>query len=269
MVIDFHTHSFPDALAQRAMAVLKDNIPEGSEMVSYTDGTADDAKRVLSAAGIDRAVVCNIATNARHEANVNGYAISLIEKGDFFTPLGSLHPDSENIESELDRLSEAGIKGVKLHPDYVRIPLSDERFDRIFSILEERNIFSVIHAGYDHVSPDKQHATPEMIRAVIDKHKKLKLVAAHMGGFNRACEVIDYLVGSNVYIDTSLSALRRGELEKLHKILNSHNPERILFGTDTPWSNPVDELNFIRNAPVSEEIKELILYKNASMLLGL
>ena len=89
-----------------------------------------------------------------------------MDKGDFFSPLGSVHPDSENIESELDRLCAAGIKGVKLHPDYVRIPLSDSRFDKVFSILEERGFFAVIHAGYDPVSPDKQHATSARILGI-------------------------------------------------------------------------------------------------------
>lgn len=266
MVIDFHTHSFPDALAERAMSALK---ATNKEIAPYTDGTALDAKRVLVTAGISRAVVCNIATNARQEANVNSYAISLLQNGDFFTPLGSVHPDSENIESELDRLSAAGIKGVKLHPDYVRIQLSDSRFDKVFSILEERGFFAVIHAGYDPVSPEKQHATPEMIRAVVDKHQKLKLIAAHMGGFKRATEVTRHLVGSNVYIDTSLSSLRKDEYEELYRILNEHNPERILFGTDTPWSDPKEELAFINNAPISEKAKELILYKNALGLLAI
>jgi len=269
MIIDFHTHSFPDSLAERAMTALKANNSTNSEILPHTDGTADDARRVLAAAGINRAVVCNIATNARQESKVNGYAISLLEKGDFFSPLGSVHPDSENIESELDRLCAAGIKGVKLHPDYVRIPLSDSRFDKVFSILEERGFFAVIHAGYDPVSPDKQHATPDMIRAAVDNHPKLKLVAAHMGGFKRAKEVSEHLVGSNVYIDTSLSSLRENEREELYHILNSHSPERILFGTDTPWSDPEDEIRFINNAPISEEVRKLIFYKNACKLLGI
>ena len=115
MIIDFHTHNFPDALAPKAMESLKANCAANPDIVPHTDGTASDAKRLLSAAGVDRAVVCNIATNPRQESKVNSYAISLLES-DFFIPLGSLHPDSEYKREELTRLKDAGIKGIKLIP---------------------------------------------------------------------------------------------------------------------------------------------------------
>lgn len=268
MIIDFHTHSFPDALAPRAMASL---IPTFTSIASFspqTDGTAAAAKALLSSAGISRAVVCNIATNARQEPKVNDYAISLLSDG-FFCPLGSVHPDSENIESELDRLKLAGIKGIKLHPDYVRITLDDKRYDKIFTELVKRDMFVVVHAGRDPISPDKIHATPEMFRDVIKKYPTLKIIAAHMGGFAKAEDVYHNLVGTGVYIDTSLSSLRESEKETLYKILSEHDENKILFGTDTPWSIPTREIEFVKNAPISEEKKEKIFYKNALSLLGI
>lgn len=267
MIIDFHTHCFPDALAPRAMASLKSNC-EGSHIVAHTDGTAQGAKTILTEAGVDMAVVCNIATNARQEKNVNSFAISLLENP-FFAPLGSVHPDSESIEEELDRLLLGGIKGVKLHPDYVGVELSDKRYDRIFSLLRERGMFTVVHAGFDPVSPNKIHATPEMFRRVIDTHKGLKLVAAHMGGFNMSEGVLSHLVGTDIYLDTSLSSLRHREKENLHKILQQHDPDRLLFGTDTPWTEPKEEVAFIRSAPITDTLREKIFSENAKALLGI
>ena len=267
MIIDFHTHCFPDALAPRAMAALKNNC-EGSHISAHTDGTAGGAKSLLTEAGIDGAVVCNIATNARQQEKVNSFAISLLDDP-FFHPLGSVHPDSEMIEAELDRLLAAGIRGVKLHPDYVGIELSDKRYDRIFSLLCERGMFTVIHTGFDPVSPDKIHATPKMLHAVLDAHKDLKLVAAHMGGFNMSEGVLSHLAGSGIYLDTSLSSLRPTEKENLYKILECHDPDRILFGTDTPWSNPKEEIAFIKCAPISDGVKEKIFSENAKALLGI
>ena len=266
MIIDFHTHNFPDSLAPKAMAALKQNCADNPDIVAHTDGTAADAKRILKAVGVCRAVVCNIATNPRQEEKVNSYAISLLES-DFFIPLGSLNPDSENKRSELTRLSESGIKGIKLHPDYVGIELCDERYDEIFSLLCEFDMFCVVHAGYDPISPSKVHATPEMFRAVVDKYPGLKLVAAHMGGFAKAEGVLKYLVGTNIYLDTSLSSLRESEKELLYKILSEHREDRLLFGTDTPWTEPAEEVEFVKNAPISKERKENIFYKNACELL--
>ena len=105
MIIDFHTHNFPDALAPKAMASLKINCAANPDIVAHTDGTASDAERLLRSSGVDRAVVCNIATNSRQENKVNSYSILLLES-DFFLPLGSLHPDSENKREELARLKD-------------------------------------------------------------------------------------------------------------------------------------------------------------------
>jgi len=267
MRICFHTHCFPDALAPRAMAILTENC-KSEAITPHTDGTARGAMERLRRAGIDRAVICNIATNTHQETKVNDFAISLIERDGFFFPLGSVHPDSEQIEHELDRLLSAGIKGIKLHPDYVRIPLPDPRFDRIFSHLEERGMLAVIHAGLDPVSPMQIHATPQMIRRTIDRHPSLTLVAAHMGGFRLAAEVEKYLVGTPVYLDTSLSAGRPAEHEALIRILNKHDENRLLFATDTPWSDPAAEVAFIENAGLSEIRKAKIFSENALCLLS-
>lgn len=266
MRIDFHSHCFPDALAPRAMAKLKQNCAHDAAISPHTDGTAADTERLLRAAGIDRAVVCNIATNQKQEQNVNSFAIALT-KSDFFIPLGSLHPDSTAWESELDRLAAAGIKGIKLHPDYVGIPFTDPRFDRMLSLLEERGFFVVIHAGVDPLSPDFVHAPPEMIAAVHRRHPHLTLVAAHMGGYRRAAEVLKHLCGTGVYLDTSLSVRRESEATLLWRLLHDHDPHRLLFATDTPWSNPKKEVAFVANAGLPVAIQEQIFYKNAQRLL--
>ncbi len=266
MIIDFHTHSFPDSLAPRAMDALKKNCEANPKIKPHTDGTASDAQRALTSAGVTMAVVCNIATNPRQESKVNDYAISLLNNP-FFHPLGSVHPDSENIESELDRLTKAEIKGIKLHPDYVGIELSDLRFDKIFDSLDKRGMFVVVHAGYDPISPEKQHATPDMFRRVIDKYPDLKLIAAHTGGYGRAADVYKYLVGTNIYLDTSLSSLRDDEREILYRILSDHDENRLLFGTDTPWTEASEEVAFIKNAPICDSKREKIFYKNALALL--
>ncbi|MBQ9760722.1 MAG: amidohydrolase [Clostridia bacterium] len=267
MIIDFHTHCFPDTLAPRAMESLKKTFATGGFTKVYTDGTAASAKEALSKNGIDRAVVCNIATNAHQEHKVNDFAIAL--KADpFFYPLGSVHPDSERVEEELSRLAEAGIKGIKLHPDYVRVPITDPRMDRILSALEARGMFCVMHAGYDPISPDRIHATPEMLRETIDRHPNLTLIAAHMGGFAQARGVLEHLVGTNIYFDTSLCSLRPDEREELIEILNRHGEDRLLFGTDTPWSDSKAEIEFLEGVGLSRERLERIYCKNAQRLIG-
>ena len=268
MKICFHTHCFPDALAPRAIAALTANAaPVG--MKPHTDGTAKGAVRCLRAAGIGAALVCNVATNARQERKVNDFAIATaVAHGPLFAA-GSIHPDSEDAEGELDRLSAAGIRGIKIHPDYVGVDITDPRYDRIFSLAEERGFFVVSHTGFDPVSPDRFHATAQDLLAVIRRHPRLTLVAAHMGGPRQSADVLRLLVGTPIFFDTSLCAIRPEERGDLLAILREHPDDRILFGTDTPWSFPREEVRFVEEAGLSPHAVENIFYGNAAKMLQL
>lgn len=162
MIIDFHEHCFPDSLAPRALSALKLQAKNNS-LFPCTDGTRIGTEKHIAASGIDRAVICNIATNAKQQHNVNSFAIELAGASRCLFPLGSLHPDGEDKESELSRLADARIHGIKIHPDYVGVDIDDPKYDRIFSLCEERGFFVVTHAGLDPVSPEHIHATPDGI----------------------------------------------------------------------------------------------------------
>lgn len=267
MRICFHTHCFPDKLAPRAMEALSDTAKKFGG-VPHTDGTVAGAKRLLSAAGIDGALVCNIATNARQEYNVNSFAIETHKAGGFFFAAGSLHPDSEQKEAELDRLLQAGIRGIKIHPDYVGIEITDPRYAEIFALAEERDMFVVTHCGFDPVCPDHVHADPRGLYTVLKAHPRLKLIAAHMGGPRQLGEFTELLAGSAIMFDTSLSSTRPDERDALYALLRSHDPSRILFGTDTPWSDPAAEIAFLEGSGLDGNALDMIFYRNAVKLLG-
>lgn len=268
MIIDFHTHCFPDKLAPRALEVLCQTAWY-SEHFPCTNGTVAGTEACIAAAGIDRAVVCNIATNAHQQFNVNSFAISIAERHGTLIPLGSLHPNGENKRAELERLRAAGIRGIKIHPDYVHFDIDCPDFDEVFSLCAEMGIFVITHAGLDPVSPDHIHATPRKIANVLHRHPGLKMVAAHMGGLCCADDVLELLVGQDIYFDTSLSSIRSDEHDILLRILHEHRPDRLLFGTDTPWSFSREELKFVYGAGLSPDLTEQILWRNATQLLGL
>ncbi len=272
-IIDFHTHAFPDALAPRAVAQLTINAAS-SGYSPRTDGTVSSLLRSMDMAGIARSVVCNIATNSKQTGKVNDFAISTAAQYSRLIPLGSLHPDlaEEEMERELDRLQGAGIVGLKLHPDYVGIDLDSPLFDPILARCAARNMLVVTHAGFDPVSPAHMHCTPDKVLRIMENHPTLRLVVAHIGGFDCEGEVLDKLCGTKVYLDTSLAALRRAasavQGALCAEILRAHDPSRILFATDTPWSDPSAEIAFVRSAGLSVEHTDAILGGNAERLLA-
>ena len=270
-LIDFHTHVFPDALAPRAIAQLTINAA-ASGYIPQTDGTVAGLLASMDRAGIHRSVICNIATNPRQMKNVNDFAIQL-KGNNRLIPLGSVNPHAtpEEITTELDKLKNAGIPGIKIHPDYMGIELDAEAFSLVFKACAERNMFVITHAGYDPVQPDHIHCSPDMVLRVMDRHPDLKLVVAHAGGFSREREVLDKLCGSPVWLDTSLCALRNAASADVGalcaEILRRHDPSRVLFATDTPWSDPVSEIQFVRNMNLPREAQEGIFAGNAEALL--
>ena len=271
-IIDFHTHAFPDALAPRAIAQLTINAA-ASGYVPLTDGTVNGLIASMDTAGITRSVVCNIATNARQMTKVNDFAISCAQNNRLI-PLGSLHPDvtAEDMDAELNRLAAAGLAGIKIHPDYVHVEIDSPAFEPILARCEARGMLVVTHAGFDPVEPNHMHCTPDMVLRVMERHPALKLVVAHTGGFDCEAEVLEKLCGTDVYLDTSLAAVRRAKSavwgQACGDILRAHDPARILFATDTPWSDPAAEIAFVRSVGLSEEDTEAVLHGNAERLLA-
>ncbi len=264
MLIDFHTHAFPDKLVPKAIPKLE----AIGNIKSYGDGSVKNLLSHMSGAGVDRSVILNIATNAHQQSSVNSFAIQTGDTYPNLYTLGSLHPDSENIAEEAKRLSDAGIRGIKLHPDYINTFIDDPKLDPIYKVCVEYNLFVVSHSGWDFISPDCIHCTPERILNVLAKFPTLRFVAAHMGANRQWDEVERLLVGKNVWIDTSLAVPFGMDDEQFRRILTNHLPDHILFGSDYPWFTPEDTYRRIIGLGLPNELLEGIFYKNALALLG-
>lgn len=262
MIIDFHTHAFPDKLAPKAMSLLASRV----DRAPTTDGTVSGLLALLDKNGIDRAVVANIATNPKQEYNVNNFAIETLAEKRLY-PLGSVHPDSPNIRAELLRLSEAGINGIKLHADYMEHDLDDDAFAVIFSTLCELDMFVLLHCGWDPVSPDHTHAAPDKIARVAERFPSLKIVCAHMGGTYNWDGVENLLAGKNLWLDTSLAASYGLSKEQAKRIIDKHGVDRILFASDTPWEESDKSIAYIESLGLTADEKDKIFSKNALKLL--
>lgn len=264
MIIDFHSHCFPDSLAERAIT----RISTAEGIKPFTDGTLSGLIEAERAAGVSLSVVCNIATNPHQEHKVNGFAVSLNDKVPEVASLGSLHPDSENTEAELDYLSDHDMVGIKIHPEYAGYYIDSPKWDRIFSVCEERGFFVVTHAGLDMISPERIAVTPERLAKVLDRHGKLTVVAAHLGGIKCWDDVLGHLCGrENLYLDTAIISHEGIDPELARRIIDAHGADRILFGSDCPWSSPAVELEFVRSLGLDPDALEKILSKNAANLL--
>ena len=263
MIIDFHTHAFPETLAERVMSKLS---YEGGGLVPQTDGTAESLKKEMLSDGVDISVVLSIATNPKQQTNVNNFAAEINDEKSIFA-FGSVHPDAENALEELERIKAMGMKGVKFHPEYQNFFADDEKMKPIYKKISSLGLITVFHAGYDYGFHAPYHCMPQNLLNAL-KWFDSPVIAAHWGGVSCGVEVIEKLCGEDIWIDLSFGydAMPRPIAQS---ILDKHTPDRLLFASDMPWHRPSWEKRLINTLDISESDKDKIYYKNASKLLGI
>jgi len=88
-----------------------------------------------------------------------------------------------------------------------------------------------------------------------------------MGGYSAWDLAKEYLFGTRAYLDTS-STLMEMNVQEFKALINSHDENRLLFGSDFPLQLPQSALTDFLSVGLTDTQYEKILYKNASMLLG-
>ena len=262
MIIDFHTHCFPDKIAHHAISALETS---SGGLLPGTDGTVSGLKEAMRRQNVAKSVVLSIATNARQQTNVNNFAAE-INGGDIIA-FGSVHPDAPNALEELERIKSLGLCGVKFHPEFQKFFVDDDNMTPIYKKISELGLITVFHAGADLGFKDPIRCTPRRMANAL-KYLDCPVVAAHWGGIYCYEDTLKYLCGTDIYLDTSFG-YRVIPKPYAEEILEKHSPDRILFGSDTPWSTPENEIRLLDVLNIGETEKEKIYFKNAEKLLGI
>lgn len=266
---DFHTHAFVDSLAERAMASLTntaENSEDTQDIKPYTDGTVSGLRRLMNECGVTQAMILPIATKPTQQTAINNWAAGIMGNGIFCC--GSVHPDAGDAVAEVERIKSLGLYGLKFHSEYQNFRPDEERMMPIYRKAAELGIIVVFHGGWDPFSRDEILAVPRSFANIAEKIPEMKIVAAHLGGMKLFDEVEDCIAGKfeNIYLDTGILA-DFIEDEQLLRIIRRHGAERILFGSDAPWDNPLKEIQMINKLPLTEDERRKIFYQNAEKLI--
>lgn len=282
MIIDFHTHIFPEKIS----AAVIEKLSRVSRTPAFTDGTLDGLKNSMNAAQINLSVILPVATNPGQVEKINASAAALNEKifGEGIFSLGSIHPDFTNYREELRRVKNRGLKGIKIHPVYQDTNLDDIKFLHILDCAAELDLIVVTHAGLDIGFPGVVRCSPQMIRRVVDTIGNFKFVAAHMGGWKNWNDVLQLLSDTKIFIDTAFSTgeiiprsdfvwnaddLKLLDAAQVMTFVKIFGADRILFGTDSPWTSQKNSLDFMNALPLDLADKNKILGANAQRLLNI
>lgn len=260
MVIDFHTHMFPDKIADKTITFLA----EVCQMPPQTDGTYTGLSESAKKGGVDLSIALPAMTKPSQFDSVNTFAAAH-QEGNVIS-FGGIHPATEHYREELRHIKELGLKGIKLHPDYQNMYFNNIRYKRLVDYATELGLIIVVHAGFDPKCPDDVHCTPEMAAEVIDEVHPANLVLAHLGGNEMWDDVEKYLVGKDVYLDTAV-VLDVIKEDQFLRIARNHGADKILFGTDVPWRDQGAFVHLLNDSKLTQEEKNKIFYKNACKLL--
>lgn len=264
LIVDFHTHAFNDSLAQRVMQETAGH----AEFIAHGDGTIAGLLTGMQAAGIDHSVIQPIATKPQQVRTINQWCQLVNQQQTHLTCFGALHPQLTNNElaEEVHWLHEQGFKGVKLHPEYQAFFPDDDRLACLYELLAKWQLILLIHSGRDLSFAGEIKASPKRLKAIYQGFPKLKLILAHLGGFQMWEDVTKELVGLPIWMDTAYCAGYVSH-QLFAELVNAHGSEYFLLGSDSPWGKQQTHIEFIKQTPLNEQEKHRILGKNGLQLL--
>lgn len=278
-IIDFHTHTFGEQIAERAI----EKLGHAANIVNYSAGTEKDLVQLNIDEQIDLSVVLPVATKVGQGDKINADSVmsNSKTKDNHLIYFGAVHPDDVNVKDRLMALKREGFKGIKLHPVYQGKFIDDLTYLRLIDIASTFDLITVIHAGYDIGYPEAEFSSVKYIIKMLDEVRPAKVVLAHMGGFNQWDIVESDLAGADVYFDTSFCLDELVVLdEKLPhmkddmlsttqflRLVNKHGEDKILFGTDSPWADRRKSIQLLCETGLENKVLNKLFYENAKKLL--
>lgn len=260
-LIDFHTHAFPDELAEST-------VPRLCAMAGITpvlDGKVASLLEAMDRLGVEASVVLNVATRPAQFEAILSFCRQIA--GPRLLPFASVHPDDPLALERVGLIAAAGLKGVKLHPYYQRFRMDERRLLPLYERIRDCGLLLLAHTGYDVGYPMEEVADPARVARVLAEVPGLRLVASHLGGWKDWDRVEEHLVGGPVYMDIAYALPFLGR-ERARRLIRSHAAERLLFGSDSPWGDAEATLRALLDLDLGEALTERICYGNAARLLG-
>lgn len=265
-VVDSHVHLYPDSLALKVTPALASRFGNAPAF----DGTVGGCIAKNATSGIWASLNLPVATKPDSVAGTNRFWADYAPtraKGGVFS-LASFHSQVEDKAAEVARIAEAGFTGIKFHPEYQLFRFNDAAMDDAWAAMSEFGLVAYLHAGGERVFNPPYHSTPSDIATLQLRFPKLKIVAAHLGGFGMWNESEASLVGTSVYLDLSHTFFWMSDAQIL-RMIKAHGAGRILFGSDAPWQDTGEVLEAFLKLPLSEQERRAICHTNACRLFNI
>ena len=259
-IIDCHAHLFPDKIAEK----VANNLHEYYHLRMDSKGHFSELQNSAKESHIAGLLLLSSATKASQVESINNFVSSTVKRTPGTIGFGSMHFAYPEIKKEMHRIKELGLRGLKLHAEFQNFKIDDEKMFPIYECAIMEDLPILFHLG-DETS---DYSSPKRMARVLDRYPELRVIGGHLGGVYAWDASIEYLVGRNLYFDTSSVFDILGE-EKAYEIMKNHGIEKIVFGTDFPIRLHQSEIEHILNLPLCEAECEMVFHENIERFLSL
>lgn len=259
-IIDCHAHLFPDKIAEK----VANNLHEYYHLRMDSKGHFSELQNSAKESHIAGLLLLSSATKASQVESINNFVSSTVKRTPGTIGFGSMHFAYPEIKKEMHRIKELGLRGLKLHAEFQNFKIDDEKMFPIYECAIMEDLPILFHLG-DETS---DYSSPKRMARVLDRYPELRVIGGHLGGVYAWDASIEYLVGRNLYFDTSSVFDILGE-EKAYEIMKNHGIEKIVFGTDFPIRLHQSEIEHILNLPLCEVEREMVFHENIERFLSL
>lgn len=237
MIIDIHTHIGAD----------KDGMSQSPE----------ELIKGMDSAGIDLSVSFPL------DENVTDLVDASIAIAELNNPriIPFLRFDPKTMTPERLRTLLPRFKGVKLHTRAQDFNAIEKRYWPLYEEISASKKPLLVHTRFER----NPNTSPDLVSLLAEYFPDLILIIGHFAeGSPITAERVKRC--DNLYLETSIQSLTNVRINRIYDIVGA---EKILFGSDTPYSNQEVEILKIAKSKIPEDKKELIFYKNALRLLNI
>jgi predicted TIM-barrel fold metal-dependent hydrolase len=261
MVVDCHVHVYPHEVERKVIPKVESVYGVRARHPATVEGVRSAMKK----AGIEKSLVLSYLNRPEHVVSFNTWCAEVQKTHKELLFFGGMHPDFEMPLEELERIKGLGLLGIKLQPNTQRFYPDDERFFPIYEMLVELDLAVAFHCGDEVIHFDQMYAHPSRFAQVLESFPDLTILLAHLGGY-KTWDAIRYVAGyESVWYDTAFCP--RNLLDKeFREIVDRLGSEKVVFGTDFPWTDQATEKKEIERIFKEDAVK--ILEENPKKLLA-
>ena len=201
-------------------------------------------------AGVDKVIVFGM--RAHHSGlsvpnqYISEYAANYPDKVIGF---GAIDPAVDPIEETLEEIVRLKLRGVKLGPIYQNIHPTDPRMMKVYQFCEAHRLPIMIHQGTTFVRTGPlKYALPILLEDVVVAFPELRMIIAHLGHPWIAETLVLIRKHPHLYSDISALHYRPWQFYNALNMAKEYGVlDKILFGSDYPFTTPEAQIHGLRN----------------------